>query len=99
STLLGLVAPSSKTDILAYRKDLIAFMRQWYDASRRPGSPVTDKLQARYQAEMFKVMRRHHVTMPLNHLLFWKALASLDSTFNRMPPSTVFLIGFAHFSH
>jgi ubiquinone biosynthesis protein len=97
STLLGLVAPSSKTDILAYRKDLIAFMRQWYDASRRPGSPVTDKLQARYQAEMFKVMRRHHVTMPLNHLLFWKALASLDSTFHRMPTDYDLLTGLANF--
>jgi predicted unusual protein kinase regulating ubiquinone biosynthesis (AarF/ABC1/UbiB family) len=85
SVLLELVAPSPVTDILAYRKDTIAFMRQWYEASLRPGSPAKDRLQARYQGEMFKVMRKHNVRMPLNHVLFWKALASLDSTFHRMP--------------
>lgn len=85
SALMELVAPSPATDILAYRKDTIAFMRQWYEASRRPGSLAKDRLQARYQGEMFKVMRKHNVRMPLNHVLFWKALASLDSTFHRMP--------------
>jgi ubiquinone biosynthesis protein len=97
SALMELVAPSPMTDILAYRKDTIAFMRQWYEASRRPGSLAKDRLQARYQGEMFKVMRKHNVRMPLNHVLFWKALASLDSTFHRMPVHYDLLVALSGF--
>lgn len=83
--LTHLVSPGPDTDRRAYRLATIPFMRRWYVASNNPKAPAVDRLQAQYQGEMFRVMRRHGVRMPADQLLFWKALASLDATTHRLP--------------
>ena len=47
--------------------------------------PPRLRLTARYQGQMFEAMRRHHVAMRREYLLFWRALAVLDSTAQRLP--------------
>lgn len=83
----ALVAPSDRTDFHAFRRDTIAVLRRWHRAATDPAAGVERRLTARYQGEMFEVMRRHRVRMGTDLLLFWRALAVLDATAHQLPAS------------
>jgi predicted unusual protein kinase regulating ubiquinone biosynthesis (AarF/ABC1/UbiB family) len=85
SHLAGLVKPSEGTDRRGFRRAAIAIMQDWYAASRDPRAHVALRLTAHHQGRMLDAMRRHHVRMPPNQLLFWRALAEVDATAHRLP--------------
>jgi ubiquinone biosynthesis protein len=82
---LPLVQIGERTDFEGFRDDVTRVLRAWHAAASDPAAPVGARLTARYQGEIFEAMRRHHVRMGGNHLLFWRAIGVLDSTAHRLP--------------
>jgi ubiquinone biosynthesis protein len=80
-----LVLFSEETDTVTYRRETMSSMATWLRASGDPTAPVEEKITARYQGEMLDVMRHHHVRIQHDQLLFWRALAVLDSTAHQLP--------------
>ncbi|MDB5335859.1 MAG: AarF/ABC1/UbiB kinase family protein [Planctomycetaceae bacterium] len=76
---------TSRTDMRAYLRELLAVLTRWYAASADPATPVAERHSGRYQMEMLMVMRRHHAEMRPNQLLFWRVLLVLDATVLRLP--------------
>jgi len=79
------IEPSAATDFAAYRRDAMNIMAAWYRSVSEPGIPPRERVTARFQGEMFQAMRQHHVRMRQDLVLFWRALAVLDSTAQRLP--------------
>lgn len=80
-----LVEPTAATDLRAYRRDTLYIIAAWYRSVTDPYLPPRERVTARFQGEMFQVMRKHNVRMRQDLILFWRALAVLDSTAQRVP--------------
>jgi ubiquinone biosynthesis protein len=50
-----------------------------------PDLPARERVTASFQGRMFQAMREHNVRMRQDLILFWRALAVLDSTAQRIP--------------
>ncbi|MET0443176.1 MAG: AarF/ABC1/UbiB kinase family protein, partial [Pseudorhodoplanes sp.] len=73
-----LAAPTDRTDMPAYRRATMAHLTRWYRNSLEPGAaqPHIGELVG----QMTDIMRRHHVRIDLETLLFWRAVIALDSS-------------------
>lgn len=79
------VEPTADTDLSAYRLDTVQIMAEWHRSATLVQLPPKMRIAARFQGMMFDVMRRHHVAMRREYVLFWRALAVLESTAQRLP--------------
>jgi ubiquinone biosynthesis protein len=79
------IDPSAETDWPGYRSETLQIMAEWQRNAGTIELPPKLRLTARYQGQMFEAMRRHRVAMRREYLLFWRALAVLDSTAQRLP--------------
>ena len=69
----------------AYRRDVIAILRRWYDTLQNEDIPPELQLVGRYQGEIVQAMRRYHVRAQRNQVLFWRVMVVLQSTALRVP--------------
>lgn len=97
--LAALVRPGPDTDLRAYRRAALDLMARWYAASLERTPDVSRRLAARYQGDMFAVMRRCRIAMPTDQLLFWRALAQVDATAQRLPLAFDLLASLREFFH
>ncbi len=79
-----LTFPSQETDIEQFESEGRAVFRRWYQVSQDSDSPVHERHLGRYTAEIFDVVRRNHVRMSMDTLLFWRTLNALDSSALRL---------------
>lgn len=77
---LQLLQTTSETDFDQLRRDIYAMMLGWYEASRDPATPVSERHIGKYINEFIGVVRRNRVRMSYGLILFWRALMTLDAT-------------------
>jgi ubiquinone biosynthesis protein len=82
---LLLVEPTPGTDLAAYRRETLAIMAGWHRSAGDLDLSPALRLTAHFQGQMFGAMRRNKVRMRKDLVLFWRALAVLDSTAQRLP--------------
>jgi ubiquinone biosynthesis protein len=73
-----LSTPTEQTDFRAFEREATASISRWYQASKRPDSTITERQMGKYFGEMLGAVRRHHLRMGLDTLLFWRAMSALD---------------------
>lgn len=79
-----LTFPSEVTDLRRFESETRAVFQRWYEASQHFASTVQERHLGRYTAEIFDVVRRNHVRMSMDTLLFWRTLNALDSSALRL---------------
>lgn len=79
-----LTFPSDLTDVRQFAREARAVFQRFYDASHDESSAVGDKHMGKYTVEIFDVVRRNHVRMDMETLLFWRTLNALDSSALRL---------------
>jgi ubiquinone biosynthesis protein len=79
-----LTFPSKLTDLRRFECETRAVFQRWYEASQHSASAVQERHLGRYTAEIFDVVRRNHVRMSMDTLLFWRTLNALDSSALRL---------------
>jgi ubiquinone biosynthesis protein len=77
--------PSRDTDERRFAKESKELFRQWYAASVDPFASPDERHLGRFSAGMFEIVRRNHVRLTVDTLLFWRALNALASTAVRLP--------------
>jgi len=80
-----LLSYGKDTDITVFRSETIAAQKRWFTASSNPKCRIEEKLGAKSQIELMSIMRRHHVRINPNQVLFWRTQAVLDATAHRLP--------------
>jgi len=83
--LCQLVRPGADSNYRRYRAEAGAMMQSWFNASVERRDAYSTRLAAAYQGRMFDIMRRNHISMPREQLLFWRALGQVDATAHRLP--------------
>jgi ubiquinone biosynthesis protein len=73
-----LCSPTELTDYHEFLKDLSAKVYQWYEASKRPASTFEDRHIGKYLGEVLGSVRRNHLRLEIDSLLFWRAMSALD---------------------
>jgi ubiquinone biosynthesis protein len=73
-----LSTPTEWTDFRAFEREATASITRWYEASKRPTSTFTDRHMGKYFGELLGAVRRNHLRMGLDTLLFWRAMSALD---------------------
>lgn len=68
------------TDIKEFERDGKAVLRRWQQSATSPLARPEDRHLGKYAGEMLQVVRRHHVRISTETLLFWRALEALDAT-------------------
>ena len=77
--------PSRDTDQRRFAKESKELFRQWYAASQDPFASPEERHLGRFSAMMFEIVRRNHVRLTVDTLLFWRAMNALASTAVRLP--------------
>ena len=75
-----LVELTETSDVARFRREGIDLFRRWYGAAQDPSLPVRERHLGRYSGEMLDIVRRSHLTMGMDTLIFWRALNTLDAT-------------------
>ncbi|MEW6729939.1 MAG: AarF/UbiB family protein [Acidobacteriota bacterium] len=75
---LKLTTPTEETDLRAFEKEALGCIRRWYEASKSPTSTFKDRHMGKYFGELLGIVRRHHMRIGVDTLLFWRALSALD---------------------
>jgi ubiquinone biosynthesis protein len=78
---------TEKTDYEQFERECKAILRSWVEAIRETGTPVEKRLVAGFAETMFAVVRRHHLIVGMDTLLFWRAMIILDATVLQLCPS------------
>jgi ubiquinone biosynthesis protein len=73
-----LCSPTELTDYQEFLKDLSFNIHHWYQASKRPASTFEDRHIGKYLGDVLGSVRRNHLRMEIDSLLFWRALSALD---------------------
>src|SRR6266404_2170287 len=73
-----LATRTDETDWRVCEKETIDCMRGWYEASNSPTSTFKDRHLGKYLGELLGIVRRHHLLMEVDTLLFWRAMSTLD---------------------
>jgi ubiquinone biosynthesis protein len=83
-----LSTPTELTDLRAFERDVSASIRAWYVASKRPHATFKERHIGTYFGRMLAAVRRHHLRLGIDTLLFWRAMNALD--FNAVTMSAHF---------
>ena len=73
-----LSTPTDRTDMRAYRQATAHHLSHWYQTSLLRGE--TQPHIGELVGQLTDIMRRHHVRIDLETLLFWRAVIALDSS-------------------
>ena len=73
-----LCTPTELTDYQEYLKDISFNIHEWYAASKRPAATFEDRHIGKYLGDVLGSVRRNHLRMEVDSLLFWRALSALD---------------------
>ncbi len=76
----GMFQVTDRTDYEAFELECKTILRSWVEAIRNTDTPVEQRLVAGFSEEMFAVVRRHHLIVGLDTILFWRAMIILDAT-------------------
>ena len=77
---------SPKSDPRAFRREAIATLREWNEASQDPAVPMAKRHLGSSFTAMIGVVRRHHYWTAMEYLLFWRAMIVLNSIALRLDP-------------
>ena len=77
-------APTVETDPRAFKRESIAGLHSWYQASISETAPMEERHVGKYVGEMLSIARRNRLRMGYGYLLFWRVLNALDSTVLRL---------------
>jgi ubiquinone biosynthesis protein len=77
---LNLLQPTPETDMQELRRDVHRIMDRWHKASLQRDASLTERHLGTYFSEFIGAIRRNHVQMSMDTLLFWRAILTLDST-------------------
>jgi ubiquinone biosynthesis protein len=72
--------PTKDTRTSLYKKDTIATLSRWYEASRDTSAPIPERSIGRCFDNMVMVVQRHRCQTRLEYLLYWRTIITLDST-------------------
>ncbi len=75
-----LSTPTGRTDLAAFKRETKAVLTEWYQASLRVASPLSQRHVGKVIGDITDILRRHHVRVDLETLLFWRAAIALDSS-------------------
>lgn len=79
-----LSTPTGRTDMPAYRRATMAQLARWYQQSMAPSAARAHI--GELVGQMTDIMRRHHVRIDLETLLFWRAVIALDASALTLSP-------------
>lgn len=74
------LTPTDQTDMKAFENDGKAVLRRWYEEMMNPEAKPEDQHLGKYAGQMLTVVRKHHVRISTDTLLFWRSLEALDAT-------------------
>jgi ubiquinone biosynthesis protein len=77
--------PTPSSRLAELEDDLTDLLARWYAMLQDADTPIERRHISVWQAEVARLLRRHHVTTRRNLLLVWRAWMFLDSTALRMP--------------
>jgi ubiquinone biosynthesis protein len=72
--------PTDQTDMRAFEREAKAVLQLWHDNGMSEDAKPEDRHLGKYAGEMLKVVRKHHLRMSTDTLLFWRAMEALDAT-------------------
>ncbi len=78
--------PGRLSDRTAFRRDAVAALQRWYEASRDPAGPMAARHLGGSFDAMVGVVRRHGYATTMDFILFWRAIIMLDSVALRLDP-------------
>ena len=70
----------------AFKAETRAVLVRWFEASTQPDAPIRDRHVGSVVGDMTETLRRHHVHVDLDTLLFWRAAIALDSSALSLAP-------------
>jgi ubiquinone biosynthesis protein len=76
-----LLTYSSRTDSAAFQRDVKALLCRYSESASERNSAAASRHLGRFGDELMSLLYRHHVTIAMDTLLFWRALIVLDATF------------------
>jgi ubiquinone biosynthesis protein len=76
--LMKLVRTSENTDCNAFEREIKIVLERWYRVVSDPSVPVAERRSAKYSNNLIDAIRRYHVRMGMDTLLFWRVLTMLD---------------------
>lgn len=77
---LQLLQATPQTDMRELRNDVHRIMHRWHNASLQSDASLAERHLGTYFTEFIGAIRRNHVLMSMDTLLFWRAILTLDST-------------------
>ena len=76
---LQLAPPTADTDMIGYRRESLKILAEWHAVSADPRRIGASRHLGYYQNLILDTLRRYHVPLPPDHLLFWRVLLMLDA--------------------
>jgi ubiquinone biosynthesis protein len=83
----GMYTVTDNTDYEKFEQECKAILRAWVEAIRNTDAPVEQRLVAGFAETMFAVVRRNHLIVGMDTLLFWRAMIILDASVLQLCPS------------
>ncbi len=80
-------APTQASSPHRFRRDAERALGNWYAAAQNERSPGSERHLGRAFDSMVGVVRRHHYRAPMEYLLFWRAIITLDALALRVSPA------------
>lgn len=75
-----ILTPSPATDYRGLRQDIGRIFRSWHAALSDTSAPTHERYLGKYVGDFMEAVRRNHVGMSIDTLLFWRTLITLDAT-------------------
>jgi ubiquinone biosynthesis protein len=75
------------TDRAAFKRRVIAVMREWREAVRDPYAPASERHVGRIADRKAQLLFEFNVQLDINTLLFWRTLITLDGTLLSLAPT------------
>jgi len=82
---MRLCHPTPWTDVLDWKRDLVAVLTAWHRALKDRDAPRAHRHMGWWQGRIAQTMTKHHVRMRPNLLLVWRAMVMLDTTALQLP--------------
>lgn len=76
----ALSMPSAETDVTSFQRETKRVLAAWYNASRRPDTPLHGRHLGVIVGDMLAILHRHRLRSTIDTLLFWRAVIALDSS-------------------
>lgn len=78
-----MLSPTRWSEMEGFRREAVALLQTWQAANADPTTPKSEVMVSAISDRLLNTLRKHHVALRLDTLLFWRAVILLDANFSR----------------